>query len=97
MSDSVQTNSPSLQSPGDVDIQELFLVTAKGNYINLDSYLIEFNIYEDLFSNTLSGDIAISDSRNLIKELPIMGDEFIVIKLKHQIILQNYLLVKHLE
>lgn len=82
MSDTVQTNSPSLQSPGDVDIQELFLVTAKGNYINLDSYLMEFNIYEDLFSNTLSGDIAISDSRNLIKELPIMGDEFIVIKFK---------------
>lgn len=80
MSESVQTNTPSLQTPGDVDIQELFLITPRGNYISLDSYLVEFNIYEDLFSNTLSGDIVISDSRNLVKELPIMGDEFILVK-----------------
>lgn len=82
MSDSVQTNTPSLQTPGDVDIQELYLITPRGNFISLDSYLVEFNIYEDIFSNTMSGDIAISDSRNLIKELPIMGDEYLLVKFR---------------
>lgn len=81
MSDT-QAIAQGLQTPGDVDIQQLYLVTPRGKIINLDSYLVEFNIYEDIFNKTMTGDILLSDSRNLIKELPILGDEFIVIRIK---------------
>ena len=68
-----QTINQGLQTPGDVDIQRLFLVTPRGKVINLDSFLVEFNIYEDIFNKTMTGDILISDSRNLIKELPTVS------------------------
>jgi hypothetical protein len=46
----------------------------------LRSYLIELNIYESIFSNTLHGDILLSDSRNLIKEFDIIGEESLIVK-----------------
>lgn len=75
---SISTQS-SLQAPGEISIEQLFLVTSSGSLSILD-YLVELNIYESIFNNVVSGDILISDSRNLIKELGIIGEEFIVVK-----------------
>lgn len=79
---STSTSVQSLQTPGDIEITELFIVTPRGNYISLDDYMSEINIYEDIFSNTLSGDIVLSDYRNLISALPILGDEYLVVGFK---------------
>jgi len=78
----VETSKKSLQSPGDVDIQELFLISARGDYINIDDYLVELNIYESIDSHTMSGEIVMSDKANLTKILPIVGDEYLMVKLK---------------
>ncbi|NBO99972.1 MAG: hypothetical protein EBU90_07555 [Proteobacteria bacterium] len=71
-----------LQSAGDVDIQDLILFSSTGIVLEIKDYLVELNIYEDLFSNFLTGDILISDSRNLIKEMPIIGEEFLIVKVR---------------
>lgn len=68
--------------PGDVDIEEMYLISSTGTLISLIDYLVEFNLYEYIFNNTLSGDIVISDSRNLIKFMPIIGEEFLVVRLR---------------
>ena len=68
MSTSTQS---SLQAAGEVNIEKLFLVSNKG-IVSLSDYLIELNIYESIFNNVVSGDILISDSRNLIKEFSIV-------------------------
>ncbi|PNX48688.1 MAG: hypothetical protein BV459_01820 [Thermoplasmata archaeon M11B2D] len=66
--------------PGDFVIKKLELKSFTGQIVDIRYMLIEFNIYEDLFNNTLSGDIVIEDSLNLIKYLPIVGQETITIE-----------------
>jgi len=70
-----------IQSPGEVSIEELILV-ANGKFIPLNDYLVELNIFESIFSNVVSGDILISDSRNLVRFLPIIGEEYLIVKLQ---------------
>jgi len=71
-----------LQSAGAVDIELLAIVTTDGKYNSVKDYLSELNIYEDIFSNFVHGNIQLSDSTNLIKEMPIVGDEYLVMKIR---------------
>jgi len=71
-----------LDRAGDVDIQELTIISAQGKFLDVKDYLSELNIFEDIFSPSLYGNMLVQDSRNLIKELPITGDEYIVVKFK---------------
>ena len=74
MADSKQ---PGLQKAGSVDIVELKIISSTGKVVDLKDFLVELNIYEDIFSNSLYGDIVLSDSRNIIDFLPIKGEEYI--------------------
>jgi hypothetical protein len=75
---SISTQSR-LQSAGEITIEQLTLVSNNGTVSLLD-YLAELNIYEGIYNNVVSGDILISDSRNLIKEFSIVGEEYLIIK-----------------
>jgi hypothetical protein len=75
---SISTQS-TLQSAGEISIEQLFLVTNNGSLSLLD-YLVELNIYESIFNNVVSGDILLSDSRNLIQELKLLGEEYLLVK-----------------
>jgi hypothetical protein len=55
------------------------LVAAKGEDINLK--VLEFNIYESIFSSSVTGSAVIGDSHNLIGNLPIQGTERLAFKL----------------
>jgi len=68
---------PFLQKPGSVNLSEIYILLPGGRAFDLTSYMMEFSFFEDIFSNTMSGYIAITDSRNLIASLPIVGDEYI--------------------
>jgi len=69
--------SPSLQKAGSVNIQEIKLISSNNVEIDLNEFLVEANLYEDLFSSHLYGDMMLSDSRNLIDVLPIIGEEYL--------------------
>lgn len=71
-----------LQSAGDVDVQDLLIMSSVGTVLDVKDYLVELNIYEDIFSNFLTGDLLLSDSRNLIKEMPLIGEEFLIVKIR---------------
>jgi len=79
MSNTVQNG---LQTPGEVSIEELQLVSPTGKSIFLLDYLVELNLYESIFSNVMTGEIILSDSANLIKYFPIIGEEYLSVKLK---------------
>lgn len=66
-------------SPYDYILKELKLINALGTNVDIDFLFREINIYEDLFSNVLSGDVIVSDSTNLFNTLSIHGNEFISI------------------
>jgi hypothetical protein len=72
----------SIQRAGDVLIESLKLLSTKNTVTDLDEFLIELNIYEDIFSNFIRGELALSDSRNLIQKLPIIGEEYLLVKLR---------------
>jgi len=72
-------NSIGLSSPGAYQITQLYLISASGRVVDITGIWKEISIYEDLFSNTLSGSILINDSHNLINEVPILGSEYLMI------------------
>lgn len=68
-----------LNYPGQVDFQFLKLISSNGIVVDLNDYLVEFNMVEDIFSNFLHGQILITDSNNILSRLPIVGDEILVV------------------
>lgn len=72
-----------LQEAGQVEIEEISLLSyTSGKIISLIDYLIEINIYESLFSPTLSGEIVLSDSANLVKNMYLLGEELLYVKVR---------------
>ena len=43
--------------------------------IDIQDLVVEFNIYESIYKNSITGTIVIADSINLIGKLPIQGTE----------------------
>jgi hypothetical protein len=68
---------PTLQKAGSVNIQEIKLISSNDLVVDLNEFLVELNLYEDMFSSHLYGDMFLSDSRNLIDTLPIIGEEYL--------------------
>lgn len=64
-------------TPYDYSLLELKLINALGTNIDIDLIFGEINIYEDIFSNVINGDILLTDSNNLFTTLNMHGNEFI--------------------
>jgi len=77
-----KNNPNSINRAGDVRIEKLTLISSDNKSIDLSEFLIELNIYEDIFSNYLQGNIVLTDSRNLIEKLNIHGEEVLLIKVR---------------
>ena len=78
-----------LEYAGQVLIEELVLITAEGSTgmqfgqrIKLDEFLVELNIFEDMFKNYMYGTIVLTDSRNLIDIFKIQGREKLIVRLR---------------
>lgn len=69
-----------IQKAGDVIIEQLKLISSTNVIYDLSEFLIELNLYEDIFSNYLTGSMVLSDSRNLLDLVPIIGEEYLVLK-----------------
>lgn len=65
---------------GDVQIDEIVIIDRNGVELDVQAMLIELNIFEDVFSNCLYGNIVLSDGQGLIEKLPIVGDEYLRIR-----------------
>ena len=65
---------------GQINFSVLKLISTSGYAVDLQDYLVEVNIFEDIFQNFLYGNMMLSDSRNLISSLPIIGEEYLVIR-----------------
>lgn len=62
---------------------EIGLINFKGDQIiDLKRVVVEFNVYEDIFNNTMAVDATLLDSVGLLERVPIIGDEKIVLRYK---------------
>jgi len=72
-----------VQYAGDFKIERAQLIAPSGSRTNLltDVHIVEINIFEDIFKNSIVGSIIIADTKNVITQLPIMGQEFLRLKI----------------
>lgn len=72
-----------IATAGDVKIDVAKIHNVReGNVLDIRNFIGEINLYEDLFSPTLMGNIVLSDSKNLITAFPILGSELLTLKLR---------------
>lgn len=74
--------SEGVQKAGDVIIEQLQLVSVEDVVYDLTEFLIELNIFEDMFSTFLQGNIVISDSLNLYEKAKLVGEEVLFLRIK---------------
>jgi len=77
-----ESTQDGLQTPGEVSLEELLLISSSGVTVSLLDYFIELNIYESIFSSVITGEIVLSDSANLIRHFPITGEESLIVYAK---------------
>lgn len=63
------------------NIRNVRLISTK-KQIDISNIFVEINIFEDIFSPTISGNIAIQETDNLPSTFPILGGEYIVIEME---------------
>ena len=66
---------------GKYEVKELLVKTITGNVLDLENQVQYIDIYESIFSNSLSGSITILDVDNIAANGPIIGQEFMSLKL----------------
>ncbi len=71
-----------LQYAGDYLVEKLELVTSAGIVVDLRSLYMGLTLYEDIFSLTVTGTLTIHDSTNLTSLGPIIGQEYLYIKIR---------------
>ena len=66
--------------PGSVVVDEISLFTETGQQYNVTEYVETFSIFEDLFSNVLSGTAIVLDNLNLFGSIPVIGREIMNVR-----------------
>lgn len=66
----------------DVDIMQLDIVNHADVTVDLKELYLDIKIYENIFSNVMTGSISFYDKNNMAKNLPLIGKERIRIKFK---------------
>ncbi len=66
-----------IRREGDFYIEYVKLIAFNGVEYKLELLNLEFSIYEDLFSHTMSGHISFQDSSDLPQLLPLIGQELV--------------------
>ena len=71
-----------LQFAGEFLLEKCSLLTVSGTEIDVSGIVSTINIYEDIFSMTVSGDILFKDTNNLVLNAPIIGEEKLLLKIQ---------------
>ena len=70
-----------LQYAGEFKIDMCELITSTGMRIDLKSSVIGISLFEDISSLTVSGTIVVADAVNMVSHGPILGQEYLYLKI----------------
>ena len=70
-----------IQYAGEYILKEASLVTSSGVTIDLTGTILGIEIYENIFSTSLSGSILFVDENNIVTNGPIVGQEYLYLKI----------------
>ena len=77
-------NQNKLEQVNTVDIDKISIITQSGLDVSLKdpTVFVQLNIFEDIYSNVLSGNILIKDGTNFVSEAAICGQEHLHVRWK---------------
>ena len=70
-----------VQYAGEYKLETCELISSAGVVTDISGIIVEVNLFEDMFKPTLTGSILISDTNNLVDNMPIIGQEYISLKI----------------
>lgn len=73
--------SQNLRFAGDVLIEKINVISANGLYQDITNQVLTIQIFEDLFSPFITGNIVIKDSLDLVNLFPFVGEETLELKI----------------
>ena len=68
-----------LFTASDYSLTTISIITSTGASVDLKPVLLELNIYEDIFSPVMTGDVTVGDAGDILSSYQIHGNEFIAI------------------
>ena len=71
-----------IKHAGDYIIEDLRLVTTTGLEVDLKTSVVGITLFENIHSMTITGQITISDSANLSSHGPLLGQEYLHLKIR---------------
>jgi len=71
-----------ITSPGEVNVTRLEIKSSNGKLLDISAIFADLTLYEDIFSNTMSGFILMQDSLDLLNILPMTGEELLFVDLQ---------------
>jgi hypothetical protein len=71
----IQTARDEYAGDNDYQLDSIKIISASGADIDISNVFIGASIYEDIFSNTMSAAVSFQDTNNLVKHLPIIGQQ----------------------
>ena len=70
-----------LRFAGDVSIDKVKIITAKGFYQDVGAQVINIQFYEDLFAPFITGSLILKDSLDLVNLFPFIGEEYLELEI----------------
>ena len=71
----------STQYAGEVNLEYIKIYSSEGVFADITDIVVSINIFEDIFSTAMTCNLVVVDNLNLIEKLPIIGQEFVEMKL----------------
>ena len=62
-------------------LPNIIIVSNDGNAVDCTEFVVELNIYEDIYKNAVTGTLVMLDPTNLIATIPLQGTERLMFKL----------------
>ena len=70
-----------LQYAGEYDLQTCEIISSAGVVADISANIVEINMFESIFSSSITGIILFTDTNNLTDNLPLIGQEYISLKI----------------
>jgi hypothetical protein len=81
MADSTTNIDSGLHSASDYVLSSFMITTSDGKQIDLAKMINSFNLYEDIFTPFITGDVDVGDAMDIFNNFVIRGNEYVYIKL----------------
>ena len=70
-----------LRFAGDVSIEKAVIITSRGVFQNITGQILQVQVFEDIFAPFISGSLVIKDTLDLSNLFPLVGEEFLQLKI----------------